>query len=128
MSDKKILDCHKITHILNVTSDVRNKFEAQIVFKQIKVNDLPSVRIDSYFAESFEFIESALDASCNSVLVHCHAGVSRSASFIIAYLMQKEVCGSYEEAYELIRRIRFVRPNDGFIKQLKSLENELIKM
>ena len=125
VGDRKLLDSQRITHILNLTTNVRNKFENEIIYKQILINDLPSVQIDVYFEEAFQFIDGALSYEKNCVLVHCHAGVSRSASFIIAYLMQKSVCASYEEAYEFVKEKRYIRPNDGFIKQLKGLEKRL---
>lgn len=60
------------------------------------------------------------------------AGVSRSATIVIAYLMKKckmEMMG----AYSLVKRMRPVvlnyltqiKPNDGFISQLKSFEDKL---
>ena len=51
--------------------------------------------------------------------MHCQAGVSRSVSLVIAYLIRKERI-SYEVAYEKVRERRPVaNPNKGFVKQLK---------
>lgn len=47
------------------------------------------------------------------------AGVSRSAAFVIAYMMRKLKI-SYEEAYTYVKeRRRKVKPNEGFVKQLQ---------
>lgn len=122
--DKMILDQHKITHILNLTTNVRNKFESDIIYKQIKINDLPSVKIDCHFAEAFNFLDNVLKLENNSVLVHCHAGVSRSSSFIIGYLLHKRFFRSYQEAHDFVKQKRpMIRPNDGFVKQLRKLED-----
>jgi predicted protein tyrosine phosphatase len=52
------------------------------------------------------------------VLVHCRAGVSRSASVVIAYLM-KYYNMSFKDAYSyLITKRPIVNPNTGFITQL----------
>ena len=124
--DAKILATHKITHILNLTRNIKNKFNQDFVYKQIKINDLQTVQIDCYFDESFDFINNALDSKDSAILVHCHAGVSRSASFVIAYLMQKKIYETFEEAYQIVKTKRpKIRPNDGFIKQLKSFEKTL---
>ncbi|XP_051185948.1 uncharacterized protein [Lolium perenne] len=57
-----------------------------------------------------------------SVLVHCFAGVSRSATIITAYLMRTEQ-KSLEEALESLKEINeSVCPNDGFLDQLKLFE------
>ena len=54
------------------------------------------------------------------VLVHCYAGVSRSSSFVIAYLIQKYII-SFDDAKEKVKKKRpCVHPGDGFVHQLKN--------
>ncbi|XP_010271800.1 PREDICTED: dual specificity protein phosphatase 12-like isoform X2 [Nelumbo nucifera] len=58
-----------------------------------------------------------------AVLVHCFAGVSRSAAIITAYLMRTEQL-SQEDALESLKQsCEFVCPNDGFMEQLKMFED-----
>jgi protein-tyrosine phosphatase len=53
------------------------------------------------------------------VLVHCHAGISRSSSTVISYLMRKYDL-TLKDAIEHTRSQRwFINPNPGFMKQLK---------
>ena len=55
----------------------------------------------------------------HNILVHCHAGISRSVSILIAYLMVVENL-SFDEALFSIRKVRpEANPNDGFVNQLK---------
>jgi protein-tyrosine phosphatase len=42
-----------------------------------------------YFEESANYIEEVLSTTNHNILVHCHMGISRSASIVIAYLMIK---------------------------------------
>lgn len=57
------------------------------------------------------------------VLVHCAAGVSRSAAVVIAYMMRRDRC-SYERALATLRAIRpKVNPNPAFVAQLKALSS-----
>jgi atypical dual specificity phosphatase len=58
----------------------------------------------------------------NRVLVHCFAGMSRSATIVIAYLLVTTPM-TVGEATEFVRSKRSViRPNCGFIEQLKQYE------
>ena len=94
-----ILEEKKITHILNLTTNFNNAFVNKFIYKTIKVNDKLHENIYKYFNESFEFIDNALKDDKNRVLVHCNMGVSRSPSFIIAYLLQKRLYTNYLDAY-----------------------------
>ena len=69
------------------------------------------------------FIKQALDENeKNRVLVHCNYGISRSASFIVAYMMG-ELCFSLDEALTCgkLNRPEF-GPNKAFLKQLTTFE------
>lgn len=123
---KTTLESKKITHILNLTSNVPNMFEDEIIYKKILMYDLPSQDISAYFKESYEFISEALKNENNFVLVHCNAGISRSASFVIAYLMQARMFNSYMEAFLYVKTKRSqICPNYGFRNQLMLLETQL---
>jgi atypical dual specificity phosphatase len=57
-----------------------------------------------------------------NVFVHCGAGVSRSVSVVIAYLIKYNNM-KYDQAFNLIKSIRwFIKPNSGFVEQLKQYE------
>jgi predicted protein tyrosine phosphatase len=58
-------------------------------------------------------------------LVHCFAGVSRSATIVIAYLMV-EYGMTLNDALIHVRKQRyFINPNDGFRRQLQTFQREL---
>ena len=59
------------------------------------------------------------------VLVHCHAGVSRSATVCMAYIM-KTLCYDLRSAYDFVKRRRScVSPNLHFMGQLLEFEKRL---
>jgi protein-tyrosine phosphatase len=64
------------------------------------------------FKECIDFIKSA--TINGKILVHCFAGVSRSATVVIAYLMQEHGL-TYHAAMKLVKSKRpFINPNEGF--------------
>ena len=76
------------------------------------------------FDENFEWI-TKMKQENKKILVHCAAGVSRSASFVIAYLMKSRGL-SFWEAHNLVKSKRsIVRPNSGFVRQLQEYEKVL---
>ena len=126
-TDLNILKESNISHIVNVTTNVPNKFEPEIVYKNVNICDFSSENIYAHFKDTYEFIEQALNSDeKHSVLVHCNMGISRSSSIIIAYLLQKRIFNNYNEAFKYVKSKRpKINPNDGFYQQLIQLENEL---
>ncbi len=60
-------------------------------------------------------------------LVHCAAGVSRSATIVLAYLMKYHHNTLKEAFYFLIEKRPQIWPNEGFLLQLLRYETELIR-
>jgi protein-tyrosine phosphatase len=85
----------------------------------LSLYDDPSEDISQYFDVSADFIHSLVKQN-KTVLVHCAAGVSRSTSLVVSYMMKYLGYKTVESALEVIRKNRpFVNPNKGFIRQLK---------
>jgi protein-tyrosine phosphatase len=107
----------RITHVLNVAAQCDCFFEEEIKYLHLKLYDSPRENIVKRFSECFKFIQEALDGGGN-ILVHCIEGVSRSASFVMAFIMHSHGI-DYLEALTLVREKRcIVRPNQGFREQL----------
>lgn len=51
--------------------------------------------------------------------MHCSEGISRSATFVIAYLMRKERRGAQEILAEMKEKRKQIRPSKNFLAQLE---------
>nr|XP_020442934.1 dual specificity protein phosphatase 19-like isoform X2 [Monopterus albus] len=119
--DIDTLQRYKVSHVLNVAYGVSNLFSDQLVYKTLQILDLPDTNITSYLEECSAFIDQAREQE-GVVLVHCNAGVSRSSSIVIGYLMLREGL-SFDDAYSQVKLARpSVRPNAGFYQQLQSYQ------
>ncbi|KAL6062909.1 tyrosine protein phosphatase yvh1 [Balamuthia mandrillaris] len=106
-----------ITHVLCVCKNAKFWFPEDFVYHRVTIMDAPSEDVVSHFPECIEFIESAL-LNGGAVFVHCMAGVSRSASVVVAYLMYARQI-KLDCALKHVRAVRpFVNPNPGFQYQL----------
>lgn len=111
---------HRITHIINASSEVvPNAFEHEFDYLTLTLRDGVSEDLSPFFFQVLEYIESAVKANPeNKVFIHCHQGVSRSCSFVLAYMIWKEGL-SFQRAFEQLKAIRGVcSPNSAFICQL----------
>ncbi|KAL4492589.1 hypothetical protein ABPG72_007702 [Tetrahymena utriculariae] len=135
-SSKNLIVTNQIQAVLTIANESNIRYPKDIVseHKIIKAEDDNTENISKYFDECVEFLAKNLLEGKN-VLVHCIAGVSRSPSFVIAFLI-KQFNWSYQRAYDYVKERRpAVQPNANFVRQLKSLdscsrnrnENALIK-
>lgn len=115
-----------ITHIICVRQEIEKNFikpnfEPQLKYLVITLADSCIEALIPKIKETKDFIDSCF-ASGGKVLVHCNDGMSRSASLVIAYLMQKYGL-DFKKALNHVQSRRFcVQPNDGFEQQLREFE------
>ncbi|CAD8141065.1 unnamed protein product [Paramecium octaurelia] len=124
-NDISLLKKHRITAILSVcVSKIPYIVSSRMKqYEHYILDDCENENIYRYFNPSFQFIEKARQTG--NVLVHCMAGISRSASIIAAYLMKKHNI-TFKQALQQLQRKRWqIYPNDGFVKQLLQYEKEL---
>jgi atypical dual specificity phosphatase len=122
------LEENRITHVLNVADEVCLNHallqSSGIAHRWLGIADHCEFDIREHFEAAFEFILAAYQLS-GRILVHCAAGVSRSATIVIAFIMHFEgLC--LREALALVREKRpIVYPNKGFYTALLDFEEEL---
>ncbi|KAK5986846.1 Dual specificity protein phosphatase 12 [Trichostrongylus colubriformis] len=120
------LQKNDITHVLTISA-VAVPMEQRlpkIDYHFLFAMDMPSQDLlgGGQIAEGIAYITRAVQSGGN-VLVHCEVGVSRSATIVAAYVMQK-LKYSAEKAVEFIKKSRpSVCPNQGFFTQLQIFES-----
>lgn len=114
-----------INYILNVsTTSPQPSFVQEGHFLRIPVNDSYCDKLIPHFEEAFLFIDKVREAN-ECVLVHCLAGISRSPSLAIAYIM-KYLRLTTDEAYKYVKDKRpTISPNFNFLGQLLEYEKLL---
>jgi len=118
-----------ITHIIVVGSELICKFPDEFIYTHIKINDTYDENILEKLDKITENIDSIINNKPdNKILIHCAAGISRSASILIAYLMRYTEMKTYELAYNFLHQKRsIINPNSNFVEQLKVYEKNVKK-
>ena len=112
-----------IRKVLTVMSAFGNHYpENTFVHKSIDVTDDYETNLIRYFKECLLFIDGY-----DKVFVHCAAGMSRSPTIVIAYLMWKKKL-SLNDAIKFVKNKRpDISPNLNFMRQLQTFQELLIK-
>ncbi|XP_018427609.1 PREDICTED: dual specificity protein phosphatase 10 [Nanorana parkeri] len=115
-----------IGYIVNVTTHLPlyHYEKGTFNYKRLPATDSNKQNLRQYFEEAFEFIEEAHQCG-KGLLIHCQAGVSRSATIVIAYLM-KHTRMTMTDAYKFVKGKRpIISPNLNFMGQLLEFEEDL---
>lgn len=112
---------YNIRAVLSVGIECPMELPGDILGKFVPCLDLPETIFESVLDESIEFIRRCTELEF-PVLVHCNAGVSRSSSVVIGYLI-RECHLPFDEAFRAVKLKRpAIQPNAGFLKFLKNLK------
>jgi dual specificity phosphatase 12 len=99
-----------------------------IDFLYLKLPDALEANISQYFDISFDFIDAHVRRKQN-VLIHCWAGVSRSATLILNYILKKTIikngknnpcikCLTTNILQYMRSKRSIINPNPGFMNQI----------
>jgi len=117
-SDKKWLKDHHITHIVNAAQELNNFYPKEFVYLNLNFDD---IRQQSLFPDidlAYKFITDSIGKG-GTVLVHCHAGISRSSSVVIYFIMRVKGW-NFDQALSYLRQKHpRAHPNSGFVSQLQ---------
>lgn len=121
-----ILNVTKNIPFYNLTNSKNNDVNgtSNFVHKRIAVNDCENQNLKNHFGEASNFIDQA-KLNNQKVLVHCQAGISRSPTIVIAYLMSRYNM-NLNDAYDRVKLFRpIIGPNLIFMNQLQDYDSSL---
>ncbi|XP_077439513.1 dual specificity protein phosphatase 22-B-like [Vanacampus margaritifer] len=123
--DKDLLRRHNITHILSI-HDAPAAVLEDMTYLCIVAADHRKQNLIRFFRESIVFIHNCR-LKREACLVHCVAGVSRSVTLVVAYIMTVTGRG-WVESLAAVRAARpCAAPNLGFLRQLDEFQNTQLK-
>ncbi|CAO2624412.1 Dual specificity phosphatase 21 [Lemmus lemmus] len=123
-NDKFNLFNNRITTIINASVEVENTFFEDIQYVQVPVSDAPNSYLYDFFDPIADRIH-AVEMRSGRTLLHCPAGVSRSAAFCLAYLMKYHSMTLLDAHTWTKSCCPSIRPNNGFWEQLIHYELKL---
>ncbi|XP_014968813.3 dual specificity protein phosphatase 8 isoform X1 [Macaca mulatta] len=123
--NKDLMTQNGISYVLNASNSCpKPDFICESRFMRVPINDNYCEKLLPWLDKSIEFIDKAKLSSCQ-VIVHCLAGISRSATIAIAYIM-KTMGMSSDDAYRFVKDRRpSISPNFNFLGQLLEYERSL---
>ena len=132
--DTSLLEKHNIKTILCVNERAKPAYmldkyiSNDIVHYQLQAEDMPTEDLARFFRWSYDFINNSRDRG--NVLVHCTAGISRSATIVTHYLLwkakQEIPTTTLSEVLEFMKKRRpCINPNPSFMKQLHAAEKKM---
>lgn len=116
-----------------MTVDCRHIEQSDIVYLGLQLSDDSTENIRAVFRQASRWISESLDPSsiseensekASKVLINCWAGISRSATLALAFLIEQRNM-DLKQAVKQVKLARDVAPNRGFLMQLVQYEKEL---
>jgi protein-tyrosine phosphatase len=120
--DYDFLKENEITHILNCAEEETKGYPIKsLTVIHIPLTDDEDVQALDQIVQGAQILAVWMNTGANAI-VHCKAGISRSVTVVLAYLIIYKNY-TYNEAYLFVQRKRnIIYPNDFYRQLLKDLE------
>ena len=106
-----------VTHILMIGYFMTPIYPNDFIYGNFEINDDTYENLLQFLVDGVKFIENSTICYC-----HCQLGKSRSASFVIAYIMYKNKI-HFSEAFDFVKKKRrMILPNESFQCQLEDFD------
>ena len=120
--DYDILREYQITHILNCAEEEPNRYpKKNVTVIHIPLTDDEDENAMNQIVQGAQILAVWMNTGAKTI-VHCKAGISRSVTVVLAYLIIYKNY-TYNQAYLFVQEKRnIIYPNDFYRKLLKDLE------
>jgi protein-tyrosine phosphatase len=116
LNDALTMNTDAVLSVFNDGEYYKDQFSKKIWLNLYAI-DNPEQNIEQYFDKAFEFLDR-MEKEKKTCIIHCHAGINRSATILLAYFIKKMQINLYD-GYEFLSLLRpGVIYNIGFRKQL----------
>jgi hypothetical protein len=116
---------YNIEAIVNVSNKSYEPYTSN--YCEFKLDDDLESKLFPDIDNAYNFIDKYISQGQN-VLVHCMAGISRSVSYVIYYLMKKKTISFYD-ALDRVKNARAIAgPNVNFRRQLKKYQVDILNI
>ncbi len=122
--NKQELNKRNIKRIVITILGAQRRYPTDFKYLVIPLRDIFIEKISNHFDEAHKYIEEGLSNN-EGVLIHCVAGISRSATIVISYLMRSKNITSKKAFYMVKNKRPIAGPNVGFIRELMDLSKVL---
>lgn len=114
-----------IKYVVNATKHLENFGENyNIEYYRVYINDTVNDVFGQKLNDVTKWLHDKICKKNGNVFIHCHAGISRSSTITLSYMM-KYLGYSLENAFIHLRRGRnIVNPNSSFWKELEGIDRE----
>lgn len=117
--NERWLTKYNIKTVVNATDELMCEYTDEVKYYMWYLQDFPNERIGPYLEKTAKIIDSSLKKK-EGILIHCHMGISRSASLVWYWLATRKYGNNLKDAMAFLELKRWiVNPNDGFRQQVQ---------
>lgn len=134
-ADRDFVRSLGVTHIVKMFADDESypggyHRHPGIQYYVVGAEDRPGYDIRADAIGAVHVVQACVAAG-ERVLVHCHAGISRSATVVLLWLMTRagDDRRTLKSALNMLQGVRpFVRPNEGFMSHLRATDMRIARL
>jgi atypical dual specificity phosphatase len=123
-TDHTWLNKNAITTVINVARELANvEYPPHMTVLKLTLDDVESENIEEHLDNIADFIHHRINSHKDKIFIHCFAGISRSATFVIYYIMKYNNM-EFKTAFASVKDRRpQVNPNLRFMRELIRANN-----